>query len=86
MGSEKNGPVAMVLYSLAVLKFAGEGCRYYEAPLRPRYHSKSRASLADKLAPLRRENSREQVLSLALSGRHSKKFINTLLNAGQRAA
>jgi hypothetical protein len=83
---ERTAPTAMLLYSLIVLWFAGEGHRHYRAPLRPWYRRKARASFADMLATLRRASIKEQVSSLALSERGDKKAISALMHAIQQAA
>ena len=83
---QRTAPVAMLLYSLIVLWFASNGHRAYQAPNRPWYRSKTRASLADMPATLRCQSLKEQVSSYHLSGRGSRKVIETLLQALQRAA
>ena len=81
-----TAPVAMLLYSLVVLWFASNGHRVYQAPNRPWYRSKTRASFADMLATLRCQSLEEHVSSYLLSGRGSRKVIEMLLQAVQRAA
>ncbi len=83
---ERTAPTAMLLYSLTVLWFASEGHRHYQAPLRPWYRSKVRASFADMLATLRQESVREQVSALPLVGRGSRKFVKSLIHAVKQAA
>jgi SRSO17 transposase len=83
---ERTAPTAMLLYSLIVLWFAGEGHRHYRAPKRPWYRSKSCASFADMLNTLRCESIRQQVSSLGLHGRGSRNVMKTLFNAVQQAA
>ena len=83
---QRTAPVGMLLYSLVLLWFASNGHRVYQAPNRPWYRSKTRASFADMLATLRCQSLKEHVSSYHLSGRGSRKVIETLLQAVQRAA
>ena len=83
---ERTAPTAMLLYSLVLLWFAEEGHRYYQPPQAPWYRSKPHASFADMLATLRRESIREQVSSMAPSGRGCRKLIRVLLHTVQQAA
>jgi len=83
---ERTAPTAMLLYSLTVLWFASEGHRHYQAPSRPWYGSKARASFADMLALLRQESVREQVSALQLTGRGSRKVVKVLIHAVKQAA
>jgi hypothetical protein len=83
---ERTAPTAMLLYSLIVLWFARQGHRYYQAPLRPWYRSKARASFADMLATLRQESIREQVSALPLSGPGSRNIVKSLIRAVKQAA
>jgi len=83
---ERTAPTAMLLYSLTVLWFASEGHRHYQAPLRPWYRSKARASFADMLATLRQESVREQVSALHLVGRGSRNVVRSLIHAVKQAA
>ncbi len=83
---ERTAPTAMLLYSLIVLWFAQVGHRHYRKPVRPWYRGKAHASFADMLATLRRLSIQEQVSSLRLSGRGSRKVLKTLLHALQQAA
>jgi len=83
---ERTAPTAMLLCSLTVLWFASEGHRHYQAPLRPWYRSKARASFADMLATLRQESIREQVSALPLAGRGSRKVVRSLIHAVKHAA
>jgi len=83
---ERTAPTAMLLYSLTVLWFASEGHRHYEAPLRPWYRSKARASFADMLATLRQESVREQVSALHPVGRGSRNVVRSLIHAVKQAA
>ena len=76
----------MLLYSLIVLWFARIGHRHYQAPHRPWYTTKRNPSFADMLATLRRLSLTQEVLSLRLSGRGSRKVIKTILRTLQRAA
>lgn len=83
---KRTAPVAMLLYSLIVLWFVGEGHREYrESPL-PWYRSKARPSFRDMLITLRRASIRQQVLSLGLSGPGSRKILKALENAVSLAA
>jgi hypothetical protein len=83
---ERTAPTAMLLYSLIVLWFAKIGHRHYQAPLRPWYTTKRHPSFADMLATLRRMSIQQEVSSLRLTGRGSRKVIKTMLHALQRAA
>jgi hypothetical protein len=83
---ERTAPTAMLLYSLTVLWFASEGHRHYQAPLRPWYPSKARASFADMLATLRQESIREEVSALHLVGRGSRNVVRSLIHAVKQAA
>jgi hypothetical protein len=83
---ERSAPMAMLLYSLIVLWFARVGHRHYQVPHRPWYRTKTHASFADMLATLRQVSIEEQVSSLRLSGRGSRKVLKTLLHALQQAA
>lgn len=83
---ERTAPTAMLLYSLTVLWFASEGHRHYQAPLRPWYRSKTRASFADMLATLRQESIREEVSALQLTGRGSRNVVKSLIHAVKQAA
>jgi len=83
---QRTAPMAMLLYSLIVLWFAKVGHRHYQPPNRPWYPHKPHASFADMLATLRGRSVREQVLSTGLCGRGSRKVIDTLVQAVQRAA
>ena len=69
-----------------MLWFASNGHRAYQAPNRPWYRSKTRASLADMPATLRCQSLKEQVSSYYLPGRGNRKVIETLVQALQRAA
>ncbi len=83
---ERTAPTAMLPYSLIVLWFTRVGHRHYRKPVRPWYRGKAHASFADMLATLRRLSIPEQVSSLRLSGRGSRKVLKTLLHALQQAA
>jgi len=83
---ERTAPTALLLYSLIVLWFAQVGHRHYAAPLRPWYRSKTRASFADMLATLRQESVREQVSALPITGKGSRKVLNSLIHAVKLAA
>ncbi len=83
---ERTAPTAMLLHTLIVLWFARHGHRHYRQPDRPWYRSKHHASFADMLATLKRESVKEQVSSIPLRGRGSRKFTRTLLHAIEQAA
>jgi len=83
---ERTAPTAMLLYTLIVVWFATRGHSDYRAPCRPWYRGKSQPSFADMLATLRSLSIKHEVLSLRLSGRGSRKVVNTVLQALQRAA
>ena len=78
---ERTAPLAMLLYSLIVLWFAGEGHRLYQPLECPWYTSKTEPSFADMLATLRRHSIRQNILSLALRGPGSRKIKQLLENA-----
>ena len=75
---ERTAPVAMLLYSLVVLWFAGEGHRNYQPLDCPWYASKADPSFADMLAALRRQSVKQKILSLALRGPGSRKIKQLL--------
>jgi len=83
---QRTAPVAMLLYSLVVLWFGGEGHRHYAPPKQPWYPGKARASFADMLATLRCQSVRGEVLSTRLRGRGSRNVVNALLHAVRLAA
>lgn len=83
---QRTAPMAMILYSLIVLWFAGFGHRLYQPPNRPWYPHKPHASFADMLATLRTAGVRELFLTTPLPGRGARKIINTLIHAYQQAA
>ena len=83
---ERTAPMAMLLYSLTVLWFAGEGHRRYKPLDCPWYVSKTEPSFADMLATLRRESVRQRILSLRLTGPGSRKIKQLLENAAALAA
>lgn len=83
---ERTAPTAMLLYTMIVIWFAVRGHRDYRAPFRPWYRGKTHPSFADMLTTLRSLSIKHEVLSLRLSGRGSRKVVNTVLQALQRAA
>ncbi len=83
---ERTAPTAMLLYSLITLWFASVGHRHYCPPFRPWYRSKARPSFADMLATLRQDSVREQVSTLPLVGRGSRKVLQCLIHAVKQAA
>lgn len=83
---ERTAPLAMLLYGLIVLWFAGEGHRDWRPLDCPWYVSKAEPSFADMLATLRRRSVRRQVLSLAVRGPGSRKLKQLLENAVAVAA
>jgi SRSO17 transposase len=83
---ERTAPTAMLLHSLIVLWFASVGHRAYRPPHRPWYRSKVRPSFADMLTTLRQESVREQVSALPLTGRGSRKVVQSLIHAVRQAA
>jgi len=83
---ERTAPVAMLLYGLIVLWFAHDGHRLYQPPNRPWYLHKPHASFADMLGTLRRQTVRQHILQTGLSGRGSRKILNTLDTALRAAA
>lgn len=78
--------MAMLLYSLIVLWFVSEGHRDYRSLARPWYTTKSQPSFADRVATLRRDSLREQVLSRGLGGQGSRKVLEVLENTAALAA
>lgn len=83
---ERSAPTAMLLYSMIMLWFAKEGHRHYRKLYRPWYQSKTQPSFADMLATLRRLSIMQEVSSLQLHGRGSRKIVKTILQALPRAA
>lgn len=83
---ERTAPLAMLLYSLIVLWFAGEGHRDWRPFDCPWYVSKTDPSFADMLATLRKLTIRRQVSSLAVRGPGSRKLKQLLENAVALAA
>jgi hypothetical protein len=83
---ERTAPLAMLLYGLIVLWFAGEGHRDWRPLDCPWYVSKAEPSFADMLATLRKRSVRRQVLSLAVRGPGSRKLKQLLENAVAVAA
>jgi hypothetical protein len=83
---QRTAPTAMLLYSLVVLWFSGEGHRHYEAPHRPWYPGKTRASFADMLATLRCQSVRGEVLSMGLHGSGTRNVVNALLHVVKQVA
>jgi len=77
---ERTAPVAMLLYSLIVLWFAGEGHRQWRRLDRPWYPQKTEASFADMLCTLRRLSIRRKIFSMQLTGRGSRKVFQLLEN------
>lgn len=84
--AERTAPLAMLLYSLVVLWFAGEGHRAYQPLECPWYMSKTEPSFADMLATLRRQSLRQNILSLALRGPGARKIKQLLENTVALAA
>jgi hypothetical protein len=83
---QRTAPVAMLLYSLAVLWFSREGHRHYAPPPRPWYPGKTQASFADMLATLRCQSAKHEILSRGLHGSGSRNVIKTLLHVVKLAA
>jgi hypothetical protein len=83
---ERTAPVAMLLYSLVLLWFAGEGHHVYQPLDCSWYKSKAAPSFADMLATLRRQSVKRQVLSLALRGPGARKIKQLLENTLAMAA
>jgi hypothetical protein len=82
----RTAPLAMLMYSLIVLWFAGEGYRNWHALQCPWYASKSQPSFADMLRTLRRQSIQQQVSALGLTGKGSRKVKQLLENAVSTAA
>ena len=83
---KRTAPLAMLLYSLIVLWFAGKGHRSWRPLQCPWYTSKTAPSFADMLGTLRRLSVRQQVLTLALGGSGSRKIKQLLENVVAIAA
>lgn len=83
---ERTAPLAMLLYTLVVLWFAGEGHRDWRPLECPWYTSKTAPSFADMLHTLRRLSLRQQVLAMALRGPGARKIQQLLENAVAVAA
>lgn len=83
---ERTAPLAMLLYSLIVVWFAGHGHRQWQAPDRPWYRSKRGPAFVDMLDALRSETLRSRVISLGLRGPGSRKIIRTLQQVSSLAA
>lgn len=83
---ERTAPLAMLLYSLVALWFAGEGHGFYQPLDCPWYTSKTEPSFADMLTTLKRQSIRQNVLSLALRGPGSRKIRQLLEHAVALAA
>jgi hypothetical protein len=79
----RTAPIAMLLYSLIVLWFAGEGQRHYRAPTRPWYRKKTRPSFADMLTTLKRESLREVISKHLGSQQLPQNLLDALLSAAQ---
>jgi hypothetical protein len=82
---ERTAPLAMLLYSLIVNWFAGEGHRHYRPPLTS-WYVKPHASFGDMLATLRRQSIRELTFAWGLHGPGSQKILQTLENLTSLAA
>ena len=83
---QRTAPVAMLLYTLAVLWFSRAGHRHYAPPHRPWYLGKTQASFADMLATLRCQSVKKKVLSMHLHGRGSRNVLKTLMHVVNQAA
>jgi hypothetical protein len=77
---ERSAPVAMLLYSLIVLWFAGAGHRGWRPVDCPWYRSKTAPSFADMLSTLRRQSLREQVFAIPGSQSWPRKLRQLLEN------
>jgi hypothetical protein len=82
----RTAPIAMLLYSLVVVWFAGAGVATYRAPDAPWYLTKRQPSFADMLATLKRESLREGLFVHLPSRRLRKKVHDILVCAAQIAA
>jgi SRSO17 transposase len=87
---KRTAPVAMLLYSLVVAWFSGEGHRHYRPPTRPWYPAKTdgpeHASFADMLNTLRCQSVKREVLSMHLHGSGSRTIVKCLIHAVNQAA
>jgi hypothetical protein len=82
----RTAPVAMLLYSLAVLWFAREGHRHYAPPHRPWYRAKAAPSFADMLATLRCRSVEEAIAATPGHGQPETKGMKTLIHLLKQAA
>jgi hypothetical protein len=83
---ERTAPVAMLLYSLIVVWFAGQGHRHLAFPNRPWYRTKREPSFADMLTTLRRQCLRQRFLQTPAWDEGSRKSLQVLLDLCSRAA
>jgi hypothetical protein len=79
----RTAPIGMLLYSLIVLWFAGEGHHCYRAPTRPWYPNKTRPSFADMLITLKRESLREVISKHLGAQQLPQNLLEALLSAAQ---
>ena len=77
---ERSAPLAMLLYSLIVLWFAGAGHRGWRPVDCPWYRLKTAPSFADMLSTLRRQSLRQQVIAIPGSQSWPRKLRQLLEN------
>lgn len=83
---QRTAPMAMLLYSLIVLWFVEYGHAAYRPITRPWYLTKKHASFADMLVTLRRASVHEQISTLGISGRGTRKINQIVEHLTELAA
>ena len=83
---ERTAPLAMLLYSLVVLWFAGKVIASTSRLTARGTRRRAEPSFADMLATLKRQSIRQKVLSLALAGRAREKSDNSWKTRSHMAA
>jgi hypothetical protein len=78
---QRTAPIAMLLYSLIVLWFAGEGHRHYRPLVRPWYRTKVQPSFADMLRTLKRESLQQEISKHPGASSLPKNLLDTLMAA-----
>jgi hypothetical protein len=82
---ERTAPMALVLYSLIVLWFDGEGHPHVQFPERPWYRRKREPSFADMLTTLRRRTWQEKLAPLLPAAGEWEKALSQLVEMASRA-
>ncbi len=75
---ERTAPMAMFLYSLTILWYAGHGHEHVQFPKRPWYQRKSQPSFADMLTTLRRVTWEDKISPMRSRSTVWKKSISLL--------